>query len=62
MQTVMMCLLLAMSLAEAFRFGYLLGKRKKSATKFTVSEKDKKAAEKAEKELYNMLTYDGSEQ
>lgn len=51
-----------MTLAEAFRFGYLTGHGKKNTAAPEISEKEKREAERAERELNNMLTYDGSEQ
>lgn len=54
-----------MTLAEAFRFGYLMGRGKKNTAAPEISEKEKREAERAERaerELNNMLTYDGSEQ
>lgn len=50
------------SLAEVFRFGFFLGKRCGRGRVQTVGEKEKRAAERAARELKNMLEYDGSEQ
>lgn len=63
MITVLTASVWLISLAEIFGIGYLLGKRKqKPKRQETVSLKERQAAEKAERELNNMLTYDGSEQ
>lgn len=62
MTAVLIGVVWLITLAEVFRIGYILGEKKRKPSRDTTSEKQRIAAEKAARELNNMLTYDGNEQ